>query len=162
MQQPQTNAAAAGSRLGVRFAATGRLAGTYPLRLSMPAEPRNLPPGKYLVVGGYRARWKASFRLSGDRIDPDAISRATGLTPTRSHEQGEVMPSRDRVWRQGLWSLNTEDAVFDSETELEDHLIWLLERLEPQADHLHQLMAEHGLKGLLLRLLMRASKLASS
>jgi len=121
--------------------------GAYPLRPSMPAEPpRNLPPGEYLVVGGYRARWKASFRVSGDRIDPDAITRATGLTPTMSHKQGEVMPSGDRVWRQGLWSLNTEDVVFDGETELEDHLVWLLDRLEPQADHLRQLMAEHGLK----------------
>jgi uncharacterized protein DUF4279 len=113
----------------------------------MSAEPpRNLPRGEYLVVGGGRARNKASFRLIGDRIDPDAVTRATGLTPSRSHKHGELMPSGDRVWRRGVWSLDSEDAAFDRGTELEDHLSWLLDRLEPHADALHQLMAERGLK----------------
>jgi Domain of unknown function (DUF4279) len=56
------------------------------------------------------------------------------------------MPSGGRVWRRGVWSLGTEDAVFAGETELEAHLSWLLDQLEPHVDALHQLIAEQGLK----------------
>jgi len=41
-----------------------------------------LPPGEYILVGGEEPDEKrASFRLAGDVLDPDAITQATGLTP---------------------------------------------------------------------------------
>jgi hypothetical protein len=48
-----------------------------------PEEPHGkLPPGFYFLMGGDAPDHKrASFRLMGERLDPDATTRATGLTP---------------------------------------------------------------------------------
>lgn len=38
-------------------------------------------------------RKHAGFRLTGERLDPDAITQATGLTPQLSHREGRATAS---------------------------------------------------------------------
>jgi hypothetical protein len=123
----------------------------------MQDEPRSkLPPGEYTVLGGDAPDHKlASFRLSGDALDPDAITRATGLTPDRAHRKGEQRPASDPQreagrrelppWRSGLWSLNSESALPRTDNHLEDHLNWLLGQLEPVAEVITQLCVDDDL-----------------
>jgi hypothetical protein len=96
-------------------------------------------------------RKKVSFRLTGPALDPDAITRAIGLTPSRSHRKGEARPhpSAGRTpppWREGLWSLCSEQGLSETGNHLEDHVVWLLDQLEPHAETLRRLSAEQGLR----------------
>jgi hypothetical protein len=123
----------------------------------MPDEPRSkLPPGQYTVLGGDAPDHKlASFRLRGDALNPDAITRATGLTPHRAHRKGDHRPSSDRrleagrpelpPWRSGLWSLHSESALPRTDNHLEDHLNWLLDQLEPVVEVVKQFCADDDL-----------------
>jgi hypothetical protein len=104
-----------------------------------------------LSLGGDESdRKHAGFRLMGERLDPDAITHATGLTPHLSHRKGEPRPpsrvgKQPPPWRSGIWALDSENVLPRTGNHLEDHLIWLLDRLEPQARTIHRLSAEQGL-----------------
>lgn len=118
----------------------------------MPADPEpTLAPGEYFVLGGDEPDTRrASFRLMGERLDPDAITRATGLVPHHAHRKGEARP-RSRTtelppWRSGRWSLDSSNALETSGNHLEDRVTRLLDQLEPVADAVIRLCAEHGLK----------------
>jgi hypothetical protein len=94
---------------------------------------------------------RASFRLMGDRLDPDSITRATGLTPAVAHRKGEPRaPSPSGAsyppWRSGIWCLCSDQALAETGNHLEDHLTWLLDQLEPHAERLRRLADEQGLK----------------
>ena len=103
---------------------------------------------EYIVVGGDNARRRAaSFRLMGDGLDPDAITRITGLEPKHAYRKGDRRIRQDgstAAFRKGLWSLDTSGEVPD-EVDLDTHLAWLLDRLEPSAEDLRALMVEQGL-----------------
>jgi Domain of unknown function (DUF4279) len=45
-----------------------------------------------------------------------------------------------------LWSIGSSPGVPDEGTHLEDHVTWLLDRLEPRRDQLRRLCAEQALK----------------
>jgi hypothetical protein len=109
------------------------------------------PPGLYWVVGGdTHDRKRASFRLRGDRLEPDVITELTGLTPDMAHRKGDPRQESGRrglpPWSSGLWSIDSSPDVPDEGTRLEDHVTWLLDRLEPQRDQLRQICAEQALK----------------
>jgi hypothetical protein len=105
---------------------------------------------RMLSFGGDRnVRKRASFRLGGALLDPDAITRATGLTPDLCHKKGNPhIGSGGREyapWPNGLWSLSSEHAVPASRSSLDDHLAWLLDQLEPHVEVLRQICAEQQL-----------------
>jgi hypothetical protein len=110
-----------------------------------------LPPGKYWELGGEEPdRKTASFRLHGDRLDPSAVTHATGLTPTDAHRKGDSRrhkPGRRKLppWRSGLWSLESTGFADPSEDCLEGHIRQLLDQLEDKVDVIHQLCVEQGL-----------------
>jgi hypothetical protein len=123
----------------------------------MPDDPKSaLPPGEYTILGGDAPDLKqASFRLRGDALDPEAITRATGLTPHQAHRKGDRRPSSERrrargrpelpPWRSGLWSLHSERALPRTDNHLEDHVAWLLDQLEPLAEVLTQFRLDDDL-----------------
>jgi hypothetical protein len=80
----------------------------------------------------------ASFGIRAEDLLPDQITQALGVQPTNSWSKGTVVHarsgSRQRPW--GIWSLDTENAV--SSSELEDHLVYLLNVLEARRDALDQ------------------------
>jgi Domain of unknown function (DUF4279) len=115
------------------------------------APPAKLPPGKYWELGGEEPdRKTASFRLRGDRLDPSAVTRAIGLTPTEAHRKGDSRPHKPGrrkrpPWPTGLWNLESAQYADPSEDRLDGHITQLLDQLEDKADVIHQLCAEQGL-----------------
>lgn len=109
-----------------------------------------LPAGTYIVLGGDEPDEKgASFRLMGDALDPDAITQATGLTPSTWHRKGEPRPaSRTQLppWRSGLWSLTSDTVLPRKGPHLEEHLGVLLDQLEPVREVLDRLRVEQDLE----------------
>ena len=90
-----------------------------------------------------------SFRLTGDLLDPAAITEATGITPKASHRAGDLRPDTKRgtlpPWTSGLWRISSEPGVSQTAT-LEEHLVHLLDRLEPVREPLLALAAEQQLE----------------
>jgi hypothetical protein len=91
----------------------------------------------------------ATFRLVGERLDPEAITRATGLTPDRAIRKGDPVLSLGEVVshrRVGVWLIDSARELSQTDNHLEDHVVWLLELLEPVADVLRRLSGEQGLR----------------
>lgn len=68
------------------------------------------------------------------------VTARLGILPTSSHDAGDLIthtsPNR---WRHSLWSLSTKNVSTGS---LQEHLVWLLDRVEPKDQVLHALSAE--------------------
>ena len=104
---------------------------------SIPAFPAP-DPDTLIPMGGDSPadRKHASFRLMGRRLDPDRLSELTGLRPRHAHRYGQLNISRTSArlygpYRGGLWSVSTDGELDEQAATLEDHLVWLLDRLEP-------------------------------
>jgi Domain of unknown function (DUF4279) len=104
-----------------------------------------------LSLGGDKPdRKHAAFRLMGERLDPGAITQATGLTPDLSYSKGEPRPparvgKQPPPWPSGHWSLDSEAALPRIGNHLEDHLVWVLDQLEPHVETIRRLSEEQGL-----------------
>ena len=108
-------------------------------------------PGRQVlaVVGGDEPDEKhATFRLVGERLEPEVITRATGLSPDRVVRKGDPVLSRGEVVslrRVGVWWIDSARGLPRTGNHLEDHVRWLLDLLEPVGDVLRRLSVEHGL-----------------
>ena len=111
----------------------------------MSAEPpSHLPPGEYISVGGKAgSRVTVSYRLTGNDLDPDSITELVGLEPRTAYRKGELRTFPDGSFgaphRFGMWSMSTEGLVARTE-DLDRHLVWLLDRLEPAGEQLRALV----------------------
>ncbi len=76
----------------------------------------------------------ARVRISGPSLEPLQVSRALGLFPAGAERGGEGLSHQ-----QGTWSLSSRGFV--SAPELDAHLRWLLDQLEPRGAELQQLLA---------------------
>jgi hypothetical protein len=87
------------------------------------------------------------FRLMGDMLVPDMITREFGLVPTFSCRKGEEYLSRAGQLRRptGIWAIGSECSVLS--TSLEVHIQYLLERLEPRSDVIDRVRMECALDG---------------
>jgi Domain of unknown function (DUF4279) len=80
----------------------------------------------------------ATLRISGDRLDPDNVTTRLGIAPSRSHKAGDRHGEQGRmIWKHGQWSL-TSQGVIES-TDLELHIEWLLDRIEPMHEKLQEI-----------------------
>jgi hypothetical protein len=89
----------------------------------------------------------ASFRLVGDGLDPQAVARRTGLTGDFSTEKDALRRARTgRGIRQptGVWFISSEDKI--GSTNLERHLLYLLEIIEPAKNELLAVLEEQALR----------------
>ncbi len=115
-----------------------------------PAQDRRDPDGVRSVDENPNcARTYATFCLAGDALKPDEVSAALGLTPTwalAKHDEIPVGRKGKTTRRQptGVWLLRTDDTV-DS-TDLERHLIYLLDAVEPASHSLAALRRHDDLK----------------
>jgi hypothetical protein len=81
-----------------------------------------------------------SLYLYGDKLDPIAISALLGLEPSHAAQKGATAraPSgKKRTASRGYWILSSRDWVASKEAE--DHLFWLLDRLESSGVSLEKL-----------------------
>ncbi|WP_083715271.1 DUF4279 domain-containing protein [Amycolatopsis keratiniphila] len=86
-------------------------------------------------------RTGATFRISGDHGgSATSVTRQLALEPSQAFEVGEPVGRRPgTVRRVSLWLLSSD---LPPGGELADHLHWLLDRLEPKADAVWQLISE--------------------
>lgn len=89
----------------------------------------------------------AIFRLSGEGLVVAEVTKRLGMEPTWAAEKGELKAGpglrRPRVRRRGVWFIGSEDAV--ASTSSERHLLYLLERVEPVAERIAEVVREQGL-----------------
>lgn len=74
----------------------------------------------------------AGLNFSGDRLDPEDITRLLAVEPTISYRKGEIYKrsrGHEIRGRTGLWRLTTRRKL--ESTKLDDHLAYLLEILFP-------------------------------
>jgi hypothetical protein len=91
----------------------------------------------------------ASFRLVGERLNPESITRGTGVIPDHAHRKGDPRLSGGEVVshrRVGVWLIDSARELPKTDTHLEDHVVWLLDLLEPLADVLQRLSDEQDLR----------------
>jgi hypothetical protein len=71
----------------------------------------------------------ATFRVAGDNLVPDEVTRLLGIEPTLAYKKGEHYKrgprSPDLKGRTGIWFLTTE--YFVESNDLNKHLNWLLD-----------------------------------
>lgn len=100
----------------------------------------------YVEISGGGWSNHATFRLTGDRLDPEVVTRMLGTPPSDAGKRGEPRP-RDptRVHRTGAWSLESSAVLSEMDDHLDDHLRWLLDQIEPHARQLEDVVAEQDL-----------------
>jgi hypothetical protein len=86
----------------------------------------------------------ATLRFSGDRLDPDRISKILQVRPTKAHRKGELYFAGSRtgklVGRTGIWLLATDDIIKRGSLERHlDYLISLIFRPLGEKDRLQEL-----------------------
>ena len=89
-------------------------------------------------------KWStASFRVSGDLLDPEKVGERLGLEATVMGSKGEPKSLRNKnmwrnksLWRSSIWLLK---CPLSNKLPVDDHLKWLLDRLEPKQDEVFSL-----------------------
>jgi hypothetical protein len=71
----------------------------------------------------------AGLRITGDSLDPDAISRLLGCSPTLGHVKGQIEPGKGKpiVRETGAWQL---DAAGQQPGNLDAHVAELFRRVK--------------------------------
>lgn len=94
------------------------------------------------------AKWSlVSLAIYGDSFEPDTITERLGLTPTRCGRKGDIrtsphvkdLPPR----RNSFWLLTSPLADLKP---LQDHLVWLIDQLEPRREVLEELTKEYKVR----------------
>lgn len=90
----------------------------------------------------------ASFRIIGENLDTDEISSLLGIKPDYSHKKGDANNRKSKSGKvivgsphkTGIWSINSKLPETSS---LEEHLKFLLEKLEP-VGHVIKKLSDEG------------------
>jgi len=100
------------------------------------------------LMGGDDGKWwRAAFSIFSLTLTPHEVSERLGLQPSRTHEKGKPKGFRRKdgsispsiVWKDHAWHLN---CPLKREQNLTDHIIWLLDALEPKAEVLRSLVPD--------------------
>lgn len=92
------------------------------------------------------AETHATFRITGDQLDPDAITKLLGIEPSFGWRKGDVHghPTRPVRSPTGIWAVESKAAV--SSTILEEHLAYLLDRIGEPDPSFRSYLRDHDLK----------------
>src|SRR5713101_1620324 len=75
----------------------------------------------------------ATFRVAGDQLLPEQVTKILNIRPTRAYKKGQRYSAGDRSpnlrGRTGVWYFSTDSLV--PSTRLEDHLTFLVRLLFP-------------------------------
>lgn len=87
----------------------------------------------------------ATFRIWAKSLDPEDVTLRLGIMPSDSFKAGDRRGKDGRnIWKHGRWSLTSQENVVS--TELEAHIEWIFERIEPAREQLSELMQQPGVK----------------
>ena len=97
---------------------------------------------------GSEDKKRVTFRVIGEALDPEALTQLTGMQPETAYRRGDLRIRRDTgepyaPYRLGMWAVTSRGNVDEIGPSVEDHIVWLLERLEPHAPALAKLIREH-------------------
>jgi Domain of unknown function (DUF4279) len=67
----------------------------------------------------------ATFRVAGDNLVPDEVTKLLRIKPTLAYAKGQLYGPRHLKGRTGVWFLSTDGVV--KSNSLKDHVSWLLE-----------------------------------
>jgi hypothetical protein len=87
--------------------------------------------------------YRASFRIMGDNLDPVEITELLGIQPSHSHKKGDSKKGtviEFPPYPSGLWSIDS--SAIPKTKELEEHLSYLLNILEPLKQQIEMLKKE--------------------
>jgi hypothetical protein len=80
----------------------------------------------------------ACFRILGDELDPEEVTKLLKVLPTecvrRGHPVRSLHGKREVRSRTGRWELSTQGST--NSTELEEHLVLLLSKIEPVSERI--------------------------
>jgi hypothetical protein len=84
----------------------------------------------------------AALRITGDSLNPDAISRLLGCSPTLGHVKGQIEPGKGKpiVRETGCWQL---DAAGQQPGDLDAHVAELFRRVNNDLSAWATLSGEH-------------------
>jgi Domain of unknown function (DUF4279) len=89
----------------------------------------------------------ATFRVAGDSLVPEQLTKLLGIDPTLAYAKGEHYSrgprSRDLRGRTGVWFLSTDDEVVSNR--LTDHIEWLVSRIAPNQVKLRRFIDQNSL-----------------
>lgn|SRR5579863_2808003 len=86
----------------------------------------------------------ADFVLRGEDLDADAVTLALGFEPTDTVDHRGVRADGSPGRRRAAWSFESAPACSPEDDHLNEHLCWLLDRLEPRAGELREVIAAQG------------------
>jgi len=80
-----------------------------------------------------------SFRIMGDGVEPSELTALLGVMPTKAHKKGDANTSKTKKGKiityapftSGLWCL---DSQLDKTSSLNDHIINIIDDIEPKKD----------------------------
>jgi hypothetical protein len=95
-----------------------------------------------------QGKWfRASLTILGEEVQPDEITRLLGVAPTRTHLRGEPRSLHGKiaklVWKDSLWLLT---CPLTDDRDPAEHLIWLLDSVEPKLSVIKDLAAKFRVK----------------
>jgi hypothetical protein len=98
-----------------------------------------------------RGKAYATFRVAGDNLDPEQVTKLLGMEPTRAHAKGQHYRRSERgqelVGKTGVWYFSTAKVV--ASDSLEDHVTYLLKlgiaADSEKAKHLRKLIEGNSL-----------------
>lgn len=103
--------------------------------------------GKPSHVGKPRLyRFDASLRIAGIGEHHEAISKRTGIAPTRAHREGETRFAQKR-WLEDIWIL---ESPLGASASLDEHIEWLWNAIAPHRDYFQQLISQSSSAGVVL------------
>lgn len=82
------------------------------------------------------------FIFKGESVDPDLITETLGILPDRRFRKGDPYGKKGRTRPIGLWSISSSDRV--ESNNLEQHIVWILEKLEPVQEKLAGFILQDG------------------
>ena len=94
-------------------------------------------------------KWnRASIGIYGDSFEPERITELLGLFPTRRARKGEIRDSpRASVklspWKTSFWLFT---SPLSDHAPLQEHLLWIIDQLEPKREVLGDLAKEYKIQ----------------
>lgn len=83
-------------------------------------------------------QYEASFSVSGDIPDLQALTKLTGIQPDNTHIKGQRKSDR-LIWSDSLWEISSKQPLT---TELEDQIRELISRVEPFVAGIRRLVGD--------------------
>jgi hypothetical protein len=104
----------------------------------------NRPSHPQFTVGGDLDELRLSVRITGDDLDPAAITRTLGIEPTFAARKGDMRESAGQriVQRTGVWYI---DLAESSEWVIDDAITTLLTHLPADPEVWHGLAETHSI-----------------